>query len=343
MRGKTMSANKIGYTFLQLALDALEESDKPLSVDEIWDLAVKKGYAAKIDSQGKTPKATLSARIYVELRDNPNTKIEKASTRPTKFSLKGKASNETGIGKEKCKPDTKSSPLTAREYIGYTELDLHNLLVTFVNVNQKFNCLCKTINDKKSTKAQKGVNEWAHPDIVGVHFYDDDYSSEVVGLQKKLGYRNFKLFSFEMKKALSFDNLRECYFQAVSNSSWANEGYLVAYEISGDDDFLKELGRLNNAFGIGIIKLNPKMITQSEILFPSKISNELDWDTVEKLSCINKEFKNFLLEITSDKRSNNIKKIYDEPLQVSDRTGREVDEICADYALKKHIISGDEE
>ena len=146
-----------------------------------------------------------------------------------------------------------------------------------------------------------------------------------------------------MKKGLSFDNLRECYFQAVSNSSWANEGYLVAYEISGDDDFLKELGRLNNAFGIGIIKLNPKMITQSEILFPSKISNELDWDTVEKLSCINKEFKNFLLEITSDKRSNNIKKIYDEPLQVSDRTGREVDEICADYALKKHIISGDEE
>lgn len=69
----------------------------------------------------------------------------------------------------------------------------------------------------------------------------------------------------------------------------------------------------------------------------------MDWDTVEKLSCINKEFKNFLLEITSDKRSNNIKKIYDEPLQVSDRTGREVDEICADYALKKHIISGDEE
>ena len=145
-----------------------------------------------------------------------------------------------------------------------------------------------------------------------------------------------------MKKALGFDNLRECYFQAVSNSTWANEGYLVAYEISGNDDFLKELCRLNNAFGIGIIKLNPKIITQSEILFPSKF-HELDWDTVEKLSCINNEFKNFLLEITSDKKSNNIKNFYDEPLQVSDHTGREVDDICADYALKKHIINGDGE
>ena len=326
-----MSANNSIYTFLQLALDILGESDEPLSVDEIWDFAVKKGYAARIESQGKTPSATLGARIYVDIRDNPNSKIEKVSTRPTKFSLKGKSS--TGI---------KSGATVVKKNNGYSELDLHSLLVTFVNVDPKFNCRCKTINDKRSTKAQKGVNEWVHPDIVGVHYYDDDYSPEVVGLQKKLGCRNFKLFSFEMKKALGFDNLRECYFQAVSNSTWANEGYLVAYEISGNDDFLKELCRLNNAFGIGIIKLNPKIITQSELLFPSKF-HELDWDTVEKLSCINNEFKNFLLEITSDKKSNNIKNFYDEPLQVSDHTGREVDDICADYALKKHIINGDGE
>lgn len=242
-----MSASKNGYTFLQLALDVLDESEAPLSVDEIWELAVKKGFAVKIESQGKTPSATLGARIYLDISDNPDSKIEKVSTRPTKFSLKGKFLKETASGEKcVCQPDTKT--ISKEPHCGYSELDLHSLLVTFVNVNSKFSCLCKTINDKRSTKAPKGVNEWAHPDIVGVHFYDDDYSSEVVGLQKKLGYRNFKLFSFEMKKALSFDNLRECYFQAVSNSSWANEGYLVAYEISNDDDFMKELGRLNNAF-----------------------------------------------------------------------------------------------
>lgn len=332
-----MSASKNGYTFLQLALDVLEESNEPLSVGEIWEFAVKNGFAAKIESQGKTPSDTLSARIYVDIRDNPNSKIEKVSTRPTKFSLKGKKPKEaTAAANSEAPADVK--PAKAPK-IPYKEIDLHPLLVTFVNVNPKFNCLCKTIDEKKSTKASKGANEWVHPDIVGVHFYDDDYSSEVVGLQKKLGYRNFKLFSFEMKRTLTFDNLRECYFQAVSNSSWANEGYLVAYEISNDDDFMQELGRLNNAFGIGIIKLNPRIITQSEILFPSRISNELDWDTVEKLSGINRDFKNFLLEITSEKRSNNIKKIYDEPL-LEDRTcDRSCDDLCEAYALEKKIIS----
>ena len=63
-----------------------------------------------------------------------------------------------------------------------------------------------------------------------VHYYDDDYSPEVVGLQKKLGCRNFKLFSFEMKKALGFDNLRECYFQAVSNYA------LKKHIINGDGE-----------------------------------------------------------------------------------------------------------
>ena len=334
-----MSASKTGYTFLQLALDTLKESCGPLSVDEIWELAVKKGFAAKIESQGKTPNATLGARIYIDIRDNPNSKIVKVSTRPTKFSLKDKEQKTIQV----CPNSEKTSeikPVKAPK-IPYKEIDLHPLLVTFVNVNPKFNCLCKTINHQNSVRASKGVNEWMHPDIVGGHFYDDDYSSEVVGLQKKLGYRNFKLFSFEMKRTLNFDNLRECYFQAVSNSSWANEGYLVAYEISNDDDFLQELGRLNNAFGIGIIKINPRIITQSEILFPSRISNELDWDTVEKLSGINKDFKNFLLEITSEKRSNNIKKIYDEPL-LEDRSGdRSCDDLCEAYAVEKKIISED--
>lgn len=53
---------------------------------------------------------------------------------------------------------------------------------------------------------------------------------------------------------LSWSNLKECYFQAVSNSSFANEGYLVVFE-EFDDEILEELIRLNASFGIGVIKL----------------------------------------------------------------------------------------
>ena len=56
-----------------------------------------------------------------------------------------------------------------------------------------------------------------------------------------------KIYSFEMKKYLSIANLREYYFQAVSNSSWANEGYLVALNIDKNDKELMELiGSLNS-------------------------------------------------------------------------------------------------
>lgn len=68
-----------------------------------------------------------------------------------------------------------------------------------------------------------------------------------------------------MKKTLNFTNLREYYFQAVSNSSWANEGYIVALDIDEDDSFLAELKRLNNAFGIGVIKLNDENIIMSNL------------------------------------------------------------------------------
>jgi len=45
------------------------------------------------------------------------------------------------------------------------------------------------------------------------------------------------------------------------------------------------------------------------------------------------------LEITSEKRSNNIKKIYDEPL-LEDRTGeRSCDELCEAYAVEKKILT----
>jgi hypothetical protein len=44
-----------------------------------------------------------------------------------------------------------------------------------------------------------------------------------------------------LKKDLNFSNLRESYFQAVSNFSWANEGYLVAVEIDTDKEFMEPI------------------------------------------------------------------------------------------------------
>lgn len=50
-----------------------------------------------------------------------------------------------------------------------------------------------------------------------------------------------RIYSFELKKILNRGNYRESFFQAVSNSSWAHEGYLVCANLKEDEDLLSEL------------------------------------------------------------------------------------------------------
>jgi len=175
------------------------------------------------------------------------------------------------------------------------------------NYDKKLNSTGKTpwatlsaILHPKSTKKEFG--EWVHPDIVGCYFPIDEWNSEVLELSSAVGNTSLTIFSFELKKELNLSKLRESFFQAVSNSSWANESYLVAAEISNNDDFLKELQRLSSSFGIGIIKIDTNDPLSSEILMPATTKERLDWET------INKDFKEFLKRIKIDLTSNEIRK-----------------------------------
>lgn len=63
------------------------------------------------------------------------------------------------------------------------------------------------------------------------------------------------LYSLQLKKSITLDTLREQVFKAVSNSSWANEGYLVGVDIdTSNPELMKEVNRLFSAFNIGGIK-----------------------------------------------------------------------------------------
>jgi hypothetical protein len=71
--------------------------------------------------------------------------------------------------------------------------------------------------------------------MVGFYLPLDDWRPDVIGFNRLSDNNSLRLFSFEMKKNLIKANYREAYFQAVSNSSWAHEGYLVAADILQDD------------------------------------------------------------------------------------------------------------
>jgi len=289
-----------------MAKKVLEEEKQPLSASEIWQIAASKGYDKLVETKGKTPWATLSALFYVDIRDNPSTDFVLLGARPKRFILKNQVAILGGVI-----PETTKTPKIQTSKIEFLEKDLHPLMVYYGFYYLK--AYLKTVNHSKSDK--KGFGEWVHPDIIGCYFPFRDWEGEVVEVSTLMGNTAVKLFSFELKRELSIASLREAFFQAVSNSSWANEGYLVAANIDTDDDFMNELNRLSTSFGIGVIRLDIDDPNSSEILLPAKSKDTIDWDTVNKLSSINPDFRDFLKRIRIDMTSREVRKeMYDSVL-----------------------------
>lgn len=291
-------------TFLELAETVLREANRPLTTSEIWILATEKGYDKILNSGGKTPWATLAAQIYVNVKDYPKSRFTQTDSRPKKFYLKSMAGkldlSEQAIADE--------IPVIKKKRFDFLEKDLHPYLTYYAYYH--LSCYTKTLNHSLSTKKEFG--EWVHPDMVGCHFPLEDWKQEVYELSSSIGNISIKLLSFELKRELGFGNLRESFFQTVSNSSWANESYLVAAEVSNEEDFRDELSRLSTSFGIGVIKLNMEDPHSSEIIFPAKYREVLDWETINKL-CMNADFKEFITTVKIDITSRKIhKKEYDQ-------------------------------
>lgn len=197
----------------------------------------------------------------------------------------------------------------------YDERDLHKLLSSYLKNTGVYS---KTIFHEQSNG--KDNNQiWTHPDMVGIKFLNLQTKSSQNFLKSINRVDTFKLNSYEIKKEINSDSeLKKAFFQAVSNSSWANFGYLVAFELS--DTLTEEMERLNQSFGIGVIKLNANPY-QSRILLPAKY-RDLDFKTIDKLCKINKEFDKFIEQI---------EKLMTAEERYYKSTEKELDEFCDEY------------
>ena len=297
-------AMKTNYTFSDLIKDVFLKEKSPLSADEIWRCAQNMGLDEKIGTTGKTPAATIGARLYTSMKQEGDASpYEQVSSRPAVFVLK-----ECSCAPKSVEVNVETAPAKR----AFNERDLHPLLASYVNSNPHFHCKVKTIFHENSNKKMKGVNKWLHPDLVGVYFPFEDFEPEALKLQKSLDVSSIKLYSFEMKIQVDFSNLRECYFQAVSNSSWANEGYLVCLDMDESPEFKNELQRLSSAFGIGVIKLGKEYTEESEIVCPARCTETVDWNTLNRLVEESPDFKNFIRDIMDDISVSKIKSQYDE-------------------------------
>jgi hypothetical protein len=273
------------FTFLDLAEEILKNSGTPLDVSTIWKRGVESNAVGKVGSDGKTPWITLAARLYVDSKDNSKSRFLRIGDNPVLFGLKELHAIQ----------DVPEKIIKIDMSVKLKERNLHPLLAYF----SKFylnDAYVKTIYHEKSLK--KSFNEWLHPDLVGVCF--PDLHSDARALSAIAGELPFKLLSFELKRSLDFSNLRESFFQAVSNSSWAHQGYLVAANIKESPDFLGELKRLSGSFGIGVISLDIDSPDDSSVLYPAAERNNLDWDSINKLASENPDFSQFLRDVRID-------------------------------------------
>ncbi|HIF9345481.1 TPA: COG2958 family protein [Photobacterium damselae] len=174
----------------------------------------------------------------------------------------------------------------------FTEHDLYPILIDYLKSEHQLYCL--RINEKRSKNHfGSGGNQWLHPDIVAMEPVAQQWHQHVKTCVLQGGGQSVRLWSFEVKKTLTMGNVRKCFFQSVSNSSWASEGYLVATSIA-DSRVEQELRMLSALHGIGVILLSVSNPSESELLLPAKKRLEIDWQSVNRIVEENADFKDFI-------------------------------------------------
>lgn len=235
--------------------------------------------------------AEIGSQRPALLRRNPQIKI--TESRPKKYYFTEESDQEEIEIAE-------SSSKT-----GFKEFDLYPLLAEFLQF--QLGLYSKRINEKRSSN-NHGLNgnKWLYPDLVGMQDLSADWHLEVKNCIREYSDHKTKLWSFEVKKLINRSNVREVFFQTVSNSSWANFGYLVAAEIQGPETE-KELRILSSLHGIGCIQLETKNPADSIILIPAIERHEIDWDTINRLVKENKDFLDFIKSVRHFYQTGDIK------------------------------------
>ncbi len=306
-------------TIKDAILKSLDDMKEPSTYKEIYEHIDSKGYY--VFTRTKSPMNTVSSSAGSFIRNN-DTRVKRIGT-----------SGEYRYYLEKYKDDILFEELIQKNEMPtseiYSEKDLHKLLSSYLK-NEKI--YSKTILHEESKIKKDKHQKWIHPDMIGVKILHLDSIKNKAFMKTVNNVDRFSLTSYEIKREVNTDyELKEAYFQAVSNSSWSNYGYLVAFEISGN--LKDEMERLNQSFGIGVINLKAKPF-QSQILFQAKF-RELDFKTIDKLCVVNEKYEKFieLIErvLTIDERNyNSIKKELNDFSDDYFTSDSEIEEYCKD-------------
>lgn len=255
--------------------DCRQKQKRSIRLSELDDRALLQQIAAEIGAR----RPDLQKR-YQEIKTTEG--------RPRKYYF----SQSTDVAEINQAENSVSSSDTANGKLSTKEHDLYPMLSSFLL--SELRIYSKRIDEKRSSNTRgSGSNKWLYPDLVGMEDLSKDWDREVKDCVRQYTDKKTKLWSFEVKILINRSNVREVFFQTVSNSSWANFAYLVASEIGGVDT-LKELRMLSSLHGIGFIKLDSENPSESQIMIPAKERNKINWDIANRLTEENKDFLDYI-------------------------------------------------
>ena len=299
-------------TLKEAILKSLDDINEITNYMDVYNHIVTNNYYDF--GTAKSPAATISAYLGDFIR-NGDTRVKRIKEMGGNYSYY-LTKNEPNIGIDILTQATETESKKNDRVKTYDERSLHQLLSSYL---KNIGIYSKTIFHEQSTYGKDNNQTWTHPDMVGIRFLNLQTKASQNFLKAINRVDTFKLSSYEIKKEINNDSeLKKAFFQAVSNSSWANYGYLVAFEFS--DSLNEEIERLSQSFGIGIIELNANPY-QSKVLFQPKY-RDLDFKTIDKLCKINKEFEKFIEQA---------EKLMTAEERYYKATEKELDEFCDDY------------
>ncbi len=288
-------------TIKEAILKSLETEARLMKYMEVYDSILKYNYYTF--TKAKTPTDTVGALLGDFIRNGDN-RVKRVKIKGQYHYYLSKLEPNldlTSVNEVIAKSKEDKSVKT------YAERDLHILLSSYL---QSISIHSKTIFHESSKNSKDGNQKWVHPDMIGIQWQKMENNASKSLLKTVEKSQAFKLFSYELKREINSDyELKKCFFQAVSNSSWANYGYLVAFDIG--DHLHAEIERLNQSFGIGVIELSSQPF-ESKVLFPSRLK-QLNYKTIDKLCNINPAFATFISNVeksldASDKYVSSIEK-----------------------------------
>lgn len=126
----------------------------------------------------------------------------------------------------------------------------------FIKYRKAINEYPVRIAHQQANKRGKGMDTWKFPDVVIVrpsisNLNKDEDNSGFLSLLPKFGTASLTVTSVELKLLPLISSIRKDFFEAVSNSMWAQRSVL-AYAHSADEHCASELRRLGSSYNVEV-------------------------------------------------------------------------------------------